>query len=362
MKAFTYIIKVTKLERNPVYKREREKMSDNLAPVSQQVGRPVAPTIGQTGKKGNKPQYSPGEKSFWKKVKNQKALIFMSLPFVIWLIIFRYVPVFGWTMAFQDYKPQTPFFEQQWVGFKHFRDLFNEQTFYRALENTLGMGILGLVFGTLAAILFALLLNEMRFNKFKKFTQTVSYLPHFVSWVIVANIVITMLSISGPVNNLLMSIGIIDNPINFMARPNMFWGVVTAAEVWKSTGWNAIIYFAAMAGIDPQLYEAAKVDGASRWRQMWHITLPSIRPVIIVLLILNIGNLINIGFEKQMLLGNNIVSERALVIDLYALNYGIGMFRYSFGTAIGIFKSVISVVLILIANTFARKIGEGRVF
>lgn len=321
---------------------------------------PITETGG--GDNGNQPSLSPRKKSFWKTLGSQKALLCMSLPFVLWLIIFRYIPVLGWTMAFQDYKPQNTFFEQEWVGLKHFQDLFNEPMFYRALENTLGMGILGLVFGTISAITFALLLNEMRFTYFKKITQTISYLPHFVSWVIMANIVITMLSHEGPINNLLMSLGFIDSPIGFMARPNMFWGIVTAAEVWKSTGWNAIIYFAAMAGVDPQLYEAAKVDGASRWRQMWHITLPSIRPVIIVLLILNIGNLINIGFERQMLLGNNIVADKALVIDLYALNYGIGMFRYSFGTAIGIFKSVISVILIVIANLFAKKIGEGRVF
>ncbi|MGP4041444.1 ABC transporter permease [Gracilibacillus sp. D59] len=295
-------------------------------------------------------------------MSKQKALLLMSFPFVIWLIIFKYIPVAGWVMAFQDYKPQFSIFEQEWVGLKQFKDLFNEPMFYRALENTLGMGILGLVFGTLSAIGFALLLNEVRFLTLKKWTQTISYLPHFVSWVIVANIVITMLSPEGIVNNLLVSTGILDKPINFMAQPDMFWGVVTVADVWKETGWNAIIYLAAMAGVDPQLYEAAKVDGASRWRQMWHITLPSIRPVIIVLLILNIGNLINIGFEKQMLLGNNIVAEKALVIDLYALDYGIGMFRYSFGTAIGIFKSVISIILILICNGFAKRIGEGRVF
>nr|WP_235988935.1 ABC transporter permease subunit [Aquibacillus kalidii] len=286
----------------------------------------------------------------------------MSLPFVIWLIIFKYIPVGGWVMAFQNYKPQNGLFDQEWVALKHFKDLFNEPMFYRALENTLGMGILGLVFGTISAIIFALLLNELRLLHFKKFTQTVSYLPHFVSWVIGANIVITMLSQDGVINNLLMGIGIINEPIGFMANPDMFWGIVTVADVWKETGWNAIIYLAAMAGVDPQLYEAAKVDGASRIRQMWHITLPSIRPVIIVLLILSIGNLINIGFEKQMLLGNNIVAEKALVIDLYALDYGIGMFRYSFGTAIGIFKSVISIILIIICNQFAKRIGEGRVF
>ncbi|GAB2539614.1 putative aldouronate transport system permease protein [Gracilibacillus alcaliphilus] len=310
-------------------------------------------------KRKRKPHYEDG---FLQKLGKQKALLLMSLPFVVWLIIFKYIPVAGWVMAFQDYKPQFGMFDQEWVGWKHFKELFNEPTFYRALENTLGMGILGLVFGTLFAIAFALLLNELRFLTLKKWTQTISYLPHFVSWVIVANIVITMLSPEGIINNLLVGTGILNNPINFMARPDMFWGIVTAADVWKETGWNAIIYLAAMAGVDPQLYEAAKVDGASRWRQMWHITLPSIRPVIIVLLILNIGNLINIGFEKQMLLGNNIVAEKALVIDLYALEYGIGMFRYSFGTAIGIFKSVISIILILICNGFAKRMGEGRVF
>jgi len=300
--------------------------------------------------------------TFWNKVKNQKALILMALPFVIWLFIFEYIPLFGWVMAFQDYNPAQGIFQQEWVGLKHFKVLFDEPLFYQAIKNTLGMGALGLIFGTVSAIGFSLLINEVRLLKFKRFTQTVSYLPHFVSWVIVANIVITMLSQDGVVNNLLMSLNIIDRPISFMAKPDLFWGIVTVADVWKETGWNAIIYLAAMAGIDPQLYEAAKVDGASRWRQMWHITVPSIRPVIIVLLILNIGNLINIGFEKQMLLGNNIVAEKALVLDLYALNYGIGMFRYSFGTAIGIFKSVISVILIVIFNNLAKKTGDGGIY
>ncbi len=325
-------------------------------------GEPVVPAGGAPIGLDKKPNRKLKKKSFWKRVKSQKALILMALPFVIWLLVFKYIPIAGWVMAFQNYKPQNGFFNQEWVFLDHFKELFHEPMFYRALENTLGMGILGIVFGTLSAITFALLLNEMRFVWFKKMTQTISYLPHFVSWVIVANIVTTMLSQEGPINTLLMGIGIIDNPIGFMSNPDMFWSIVTVSDVWKETGWNAIIYFAAMAGVDPQLYEAAKVDGASRWRQMWHITLPSIRPVIIVLLILNIGNLINIGFEKQMLLGNNIVADKALVIDLYALNYGIGMFRYSFGTAIGIFKSVVSIVLILIANGFAKRVGEGRVF
>lgn len=330
-----------------------------------QTGAPVVPGVTEDSglnKKQSKHPFQPNRKSFWKKVSKQKALILMSFPFVIWLIVFKYLPLGGWLMAFQDYKPQNGIFDQEWVGLEHFKQLFQEPLFYQALENTLGMGLLGLIFGTLTSIVFALLLNEMRLLRYKRFTQTVSYLPHFVSWVIVANIVTTMLAQEGVINNLLMGLNIIDNPIGFMSNPDMFWGIVTVADVWKETGWNAIIYLAAMAGVDTQLYEAAKVDGANRFRQMWHITLPSIRPVIIILLILSIGNLINIGFEKQMLLGNNIVADKALVIDLYALDYGIGMFRYSFGTAIGIFKSVISIILILICNSVAKKTGEGRVF
>lgn len=318
----------------------------------------MAKTVGQM-KAGSTP---PKKNAFWQKVKSQKALILMSLPFVIWLLVFKYIPLAGWSMAFQDYNPALGFFEQEWVGFKHFKVLFDEPLFYQALKNTLGMGILGLVFGTVSSIGFALLINEVRLLRFKKLTQTVSYLPHFVSWVIVANIVTTMLSQDGVINNILMGLNLVDRPVGFMSNPDMFWGIITAADVWKETGWNAIIYLAAMAGVDPQLYEAARVDGASRWKQMWHITLPSIRSVIIVLLILNIGNLINIGFEKQMLLGNNIVAEKALVLDLYALNYGIGMFRYSFGTAIGIFKSVISVILIVIFNNIAKRTGDGGIY
>ncbi|MEK5038150.1 ABC transporter permease [Sporosarcina sp. FSL K6-3457] len=298
----------------------------------------------------------------WKKIKNQKALLLMSFPFVIWLIVFKYIPLGGWLMAFQDYNPAKGVFDQEWVGLKHFKVLFSEPLFYSALKNTLGMGMLGLIFGTIFSIGFALLINEVRLLRYKKLTQTISYLPHFVSWVIVANIVVTMLAQEGPVNKFLMSLHIIKEPIGFMSNPDLFWGIVTVADVWKEMGWGAIIYLAAMAGVDQQLYEAARVDGASRWKQMWHITLPSIRPVIIVLLILNIGNLINIGFEKQMLLGNNIVAEKALVLDLYALNYGIGMFRYSYGTAIGIFKSLISVVLIVIFNNIAKKTGEGGLY
>lgn len=293
------------------------------------------------------------------KIKNQKVLIFMSLPFVIWVIVFRYLPLAGWLMAFQDYKPGKGLFDQTFVGLKHFKTLFQEPQFYQALQNTLAMGILGLIFGTLFAITFALLINELRNAKFKKVIQTISYLPHFISWVVAATIITSMLSPDGVVNDILIKLNITSSGISFMSNPDYFWGIVTCSDIWKEMGWNAIIYLAAITAIDPELYDAAKVDGAGRFRQIINITLPSIKATIVVLLIMNIGNLINIGFEKQMLLGNNIVSDKSLVIDKYALDYGIGMFRYSFGTAIGIFKSVISVILIFIANKIAKKTGEG---
>lgn len=294
----------------------------------------------------------------WKAIKQQKLLVVLSIPFVIWLAVFAYAPLVGWLVAFQNYRPQNGFFGSEWVGFEHFRVLFNDSLFYTALKNTIGMGGLGLIFGTTSAIIFALLLNELRFTRFKKITQTISYLPHFVSWVVVANLVTTVLSNSGVVNNLLQAVNLIDAPINFMARPGMFWGIVTSAEVWKSTGWNAIIYLAAMTSISEEMYEAATVDGASRLQKMWHITLPSIKPIIVLLLIMSIGNVINIGFERQMLLGNNIVADAAIVIEKYALDYGIGMFRYSFGTAIGIFKSAISITLIFTFNAIAKKTSD----
>ncbi|AGF54083.1 putative aldouronate transport system permease protein [Clostridium saccharoperbutylacetonicum] len=299
------------------------------------------------------------KKNLWKLIKKQKFLIFMSLPFVVWIIIFKYMPLIGWSMAFQDYKPGKSFFDQTWTGLKQFKVLFTEQQFYQSLENTIAMSLLGLVFGTICAIGFALLLNELKNVKFKKSVQTISYLPHFISWVVAASIITSMLAPSGIVNELLVKFHIINDPISFMSDPSLFWGIVTTGDIWKEMGWNAIIYLAAITAIDPEMYDAAKVDGAGRIRQIISITLPSIKPTIIVLLIMSIGNLLNIGFEKQMLLGNPVVADKSLVIDKYALDYGIGMFRYSFGTAIGIFRSIVSIILLFSANKLAKRAGEG---
>lgn len=300
---------------------------------------------------------------FWKTFFQQRYLYLMSVPFVLWAFVFSYLPLWGWTMAFQKFKPGIAFGDQKWVGLQYFRELFADEQFYRVLRNTLAMSTMGLVAGFVVPIVFAVVLNEVRAMPVKRFVQTVSYLPHFVSWVVVAGIVTKMLSTEGGVvNEILVSLHIVDEPIQFMARGGLFWYIVTASDVWKEMGWNTIIYLAAIAGIGPDLYEAAKVDGASRLRQIWHITLPGIRPTIVVLLIMSIGHLVGIGFEKQFLLGNPLVSDYSQVLDLYALNYGLGLGRFSFGTAINIFNSVISVFLLLVANGIFKRTTKESIF
>ncbi|WP_254773083.1 sugar ABC transporter permease [Paenibacillus sp. NFR01] len=296
---------------------------------------------------------------FWKSVVQQKYLYLMSIPFVIWVFIFSYVPLWGWTMAFQNYKPFKTFGQQKWVGWDNFSRLFQDDRFYLVLRNTLAMSGLGLVFGFVVPILFAVLLNELRGNAFKRTVQTVSYLPHFVSWVVVGGIVYKMLSINGGiVNDMLTWLHITDEPIQFMAKAKWFWGIITAADLWKETGWNAIIYLAAITGIDKELYEAAKVDGAGRIKQMFNITLPGIRTTITVLLIMSIGHLIGIGFEKQFQLSNSLVTDYSEVLDMYALKYGIQIAHFSYGTAISMFTSVVSIILLLVANGTMKKITK----
>jgi len=270
------------------------------------------------------------------------------------VFVFNYVPIWGWLMAFQRYRPGRPFFEQQWVGLKNFTDLFQDETFYLALKNTLGMSVLGLILGFTLPIIFALLLNEMRAGLFKRTVQTVSYLPHFVSWVVVAGLVYKMLSTDGgPINQLIAHFG--GPPVQFMAHSNYFWGVVVLSDLWKEIGWNTIIYLAVMTAIEPALYEAARVDGAGRWQLMRHITLPGISRVVIILFVLSIGHLTAIGSEKQLLLSNPVVKDSALVLDLYALQNGIGMNKFSFGTAIGVVNSLVGLALLFGANAFFRR-------
>ncbi|MBE6054399.1 MAG: sugar ABC transporter permease [Clostridium sartagoforme] len=303
------------------------------------------------------------KKELWNKIKKQKALILMSIPFLIYVVIFCYAPLIGWVMAFQNFKPAKGFFEQTWVGLNQFKFLFSDPTFFNVIRNTLAMSLINLVLSFACSIGFALLLNEVKNILAKKFVQTVSYLPHFLSWIIVTGIVAEVLSTeTGIINQLLVWLNIIEKPINFFADPKYFWGIVGLSNVWKEVGWGSIIYLAAITAINPDLYEAAEIDGAGRFHKIWHITLPGIKPTIFILLLINIGNILNAGFEVQYLLGNGLVQKVSQTIDIFVLKYGISLGNYSLATAAGIFKSLISVILIFLANRFAKAMGEERLF
>ena len=302
-------------------------------------------------------------RAFLRKVSQQRYLFFMSVPFMIWLVIFAYIPIWGWSMAFQNFKPGKMFWTQEWVGFRFFNELLTDERFLRALRNTVAMSAMGLVAGLIFPVTLALFLNEIRFQKFKRTVQTISYLPHFISWVVVTNMFMRMLSPdNGIVNEILMKMRLTDAPIHFMALPNLFWITLTLITTWKSLGWSTIIYLGAIAGVDQELYEAATADGCGRFRKMWHITLPSIRPTIIILLIISIGNLTRIGFERQLLMGNAMVQDVSEVIELYAIKFGISAARFSLGTAVSVFNSMIALVLFVTANTIFKKFSNQSVF
>lgn len=302
------------------------------------------------------------QKITWKEVKRQKVLLIWSVFFVIYGFIFYYLPLGGWIMAFQNYKPRDGMLHSKFIGLDKFKFLFGDATFIRVIRNTLAMGTINLITSFVMAILFAILLNEVRWVLGKKLVQTISYLPHFLSWIIVTGILHDALSSTGIINEILLKLGIIESQINFFAHESYFWPIVAFSNLWKETGWNAIIYLAAITAIDPSLYEAASIDGAGRWAKIKYITLPSIKPTIIILLLMNVGNVLNAGFEVQYLLGNGLVQKVSQTIDIYVLNWGISQNDYSMGTAAGIFKSAVSIFLIVLANQLAKRSGEESLF
>ncbi|SDD24605.1 carbohydrate ABC transporter membrane protein 1, CUT1 family [Paenibacillus sp. UNCCL117] len=286
----------------------------------------------------------------------------MSLPFVGVLAVFTYAPLWGWIMSFQKYSIPLGIFGSEFVGLSQFRKMFTDDWFHIVLRNTLAMSAMNLVTNFVGAILLALLLNEVRARVFKRTIQTITYIPHFVSWVVIASIITFVLSPDGgPLNELLLWLGAIDEPLYFFAKEKWFWVIHTLVGLWKELGWSTIIYLAVLAGINPALYEAAEVDGAGRFRKMWHISLPGLLPTAVILLILNTGNLLSTGYESQMLLGNSLVMEYSQVLDLYALDYAMKIGDYSYGTAISMFKSVVSITLVLLVNALAKRIGQSTV-
>ncbi|MFD3260586.1 ABC transporter permease [Paenibacillus lentus] len=290
----------------------------------------------------------------------QWDLQLMVIPALALIFVFSYIPMYGIIISFQDYKIGSSFSSSPWVGFKHFSYFFSSPEFGLVMRNTIIISFLKFLIGFPAPVILALMLNEVRKMAFKRTVQTVTYLPYFMSWVIVGGLVSSLLSVdSGAINMLLERLNLITQPINFLSLPEYFWGILITTNVWKEIGFGSIVYLAAIAGVDPHTYEAASIDGASRFKQIYLITLPSIMPVVTIFMILAIGNLLSAGFEDILILA----ADKALwdvsdVIDTYVVRVGIENYRYSYATAVGLFKAVVSVGLLTLANFIARRSGN----
>ncbi len=300
------------------------------------------------------------KKPFLFRYMKQMDLQLMVIPGLLFIFIFNYIPMYGVLMSFQDYNLFDGMGNSPWVGFKHFEMFFNDPRFMEIMRNTMVISGLKILICFPAPIMLALMLNEVKNMAFKRTVQTITYLPHFLSWVIVAGFAMSILSTdNGSLNMAMEKAGLIDEPLSFLAIPEYFWTIIVSTNLWKSIGFASIVYIAAIAGVDPQLYEAAALDGASRFKQIFLITIPSIMPIIVIFFILEVGNLLNAGFEDLLILGDDaILRSVSDVLDTYVYRVGIGSGRYSYATAIGLFKAVISVGLLSLANYLARRSGN----
>ncbi|MGM0883775.1 MAG: ABC transporter permease [Bacillota bacterium] len=289
--------------------------------------------------------------------KRHKWMYLMLLPGLLYFMLYKYLPMWGLLIAFQDYQPYLGFAHSKWVGFEHFRTFFREEAFWILLRNTFILAIYNIFFFFPLPIVISLMLNEVRKEFFKRFVQTLIYVPHFVSWVVVVGISFLFFSPQGGiVNNMLGGLG--GEPVNFLLSQKWFRTVITSQVIWKETGWGTIIFLAALAGVDTQLYEAARIDGANRWRQLWHITLPAIRSTIIIMLILRLGTFMDSGFEQIFLMVNSMNRDVGEVFDTYVYTAGITQGKFSYSAAVGMFKSVVALVLVAGANYLAKKFGD----
>ena len=298
----------------------------------------------------------------WIYVKAHPWLYLMMIPGLVYLLIFNYVPMYGVVIAFQKFNFVKGISGSKWICLQNFRELFQSEQFLRVFRNSIEFSLQRLLWSFPMPILFALLLNEVRHAGYKKLVQTVVYIPHFISWVVVASLVIHLLQPTrqGAVNTLLGFFGV--EPANYLTSPRHFRGIVIAAEIWKTAGWGTIVYLSALTQVDPQIYEAAYIDGANRLQLMFRITLPSIMSTISVMLILRLGSLMNNGFEQIYLLYSPLVYEVADVFETYTYRIGIQGGRYSYSTAVGLFQSVVGFILIISSNYVSRKLGENSLF
>lgn len=297
-----------------------------------------------------------------KKFITQRHTQALVLPGIIFMIIFCYLPMYGIIISFKNYDVVKGIMGSPWVGLEQFKDFFSEGRFLLIMRNTLGIGIISVFAGFPIPIIFALLLNEMKNLKFKKFVQTVSYLPYFISWVVISGMFLSWLSSEGMINEMLLRFHFVTNPVEFMSDQKYFWPILIITNIWKNFGYWAIIYLAAIASIDQEMYEAGIVDGATRLQRIFYITLPSMKTVIAITFIFAMSGIISSNFDQIFVMRNNLVSDVSDVIDTYTFDMGITQARYSFATAIGLFKSVVALILLLITNYSAKKLSDSSLF
>lgn len=288
--------------------------------------------------------------------KANKYIYIMLLPVVVYLCIFSYAPMYGIVIAFKNYKPRLGILESPWVGMKYFREFTSSMYFGRTLRNTLALSGLNLLFGFMAPILFAVLLNEIRNMRFKKLVQTITYLPHFITTVIIASLILVFTNSDGFITQIVNSIT--GHTGSLIGDKNCFRTIYVVSDIWQGFGWGSIVYLATIAGISPELYEAARIDGANKFRQIWHVTLPGMRPTIVTMFILAMGGLMSIGWEKAFLLQTPLTYETSDIISTFVYRKGFEDANYSYSTAVGLFNSVINLILVTTANRLSRKFNE----
>lgn len=293
--------------------------------------------------------------------KQHTWLYLMLLPGIIYMILFRYVPMGGLVIAFKDYSPFKGLWASEWVGFDNFIRFFSNNDFRKLLTNTLGISLLQLVLYFPAPIILSLFLNEVRHSMYKRFVQTLVYIPHFVSWVIIASLTYQLFNVTDGVFNVISRM-LTGSTFDILSKASTFWGLIVGQDIWRETGYGTIVFLAALSGVDQELYEAARVDGAGRWRLMWHITLPAIKGTIIMMLILRVGGILNTGYEQIFLMRNDLNLARAEVFDTYIYTKGIKNGMYSFSSAVGMFKSVVGMILVLLSDRVAKWFGESGIY
>jgi putative aldouronate transport system permease protein len=295
-----------------------------------------------------------------KNLNRYKVMYLLLIPGLIYFAVFKYVPMFGLILAFKKYNVVLGFWDSPWIGLQNFKQFIQGVYFWDLIENTIMISLYKLLFGFSAPILLALMLNEVTLKWFKKAIQTISYLPHFLSWVIIYGLMVALLSPGdGMINMLLRQMGF--ESINFLTDPAWARFLVVTSDIWRGIGWGAILYLAALSGIDPSLYEAARIDGAPKWRQIWHVTLPGIRNIIILMLIINLSHILDAGFDQIFMLANVFNQEKIDIIDTWVYREGLQRLQMGIATAVGLFKSVIGLILVLSANQVAKKF-DGQIW